>query len=126
MADFIVEFTGWCLYVGRSVNPNGAGVKLVLFIPNDTIMSQTLKLGFYASNNKAEYEAFLAGLRVTFELQVKEISIYYNSLLVANQVTGKYAVHDPIMALYLAKAKKPLNKFTKFDIHQLLRMKNSM
>lgn len=126
MADFIIEFTGWCLYVDELANPNGARVELVLFIPNDTIMSQTLKLGFYDSNNKAEYEAFLAGLRVTLELQVKEISIYCNSLLVANQVTGKYAIHDPIMALYLVKAKKPLNKFTKYDIHQLPRMKNCM
>ncbi|KAM1002652.1 hypothetical protein ACFX2C_003061 [Malus domestica] len=78
----------------------------------------------FSSNNEVEYEALLAGLRITLELHVKEISIYCNSIMVANQVTGKYAAHDPVMALYLEKANEPLNKFTKYDIHQLPRMKN--
>lgn len=37
-----------------------------------------------ASNNEAEYDAFLAGLRVAEELLVKELLIHYNSMLIIN------------------------------------------
>lgn len=48
------------------------------------MVEQVLKLGFHANNNEAEYKALLAGLKVTLELQVKEITMYYDSLPVAN------------------------------------------
>lgn len=55
----------------------------MLFTMDRFVLKQALKLGFCANNNEAEYEALLAGLKVTLELQVKEITIYCDSLLVA-------------------------------------------
>lgn len=34
---------------------------MVLILPDRSILEQALKLGFKASNNKAEYKALLAG-----------------------------------------------------------------
>ncbi|KAB2626119.1 hypothetical protein D8674_017779 [Pyrus ussuriensis x Pyrus communis] len=88
----------WKLYVDKSLNIKGAGVGIVLVMLDGSTLKQTLKLGFKASNNEAKYKVFLAGLRVAKELQVKELSIHYDSMLIVNQVTGDYTAHHPIMA----------------------------
>ena len=77
MADFIVECTGiaddevitpghelWKLYVDGSSNENGAGAGVILVTPAGSRFHSALRFGFKASNNEAEYEALLAGLRI--------------------------------------------------------------
>ncbi|XP_068328264.1 uncharacterized protein [Pyrus communis] len=118
LADFVAEFTStaqgtlsttnsqellenpriWKLYVDKSLNIKGAGVGIVLVMLDGSTLEQTLKLGFKASNNEAEYKVFLAALKVAKELQVKELSIHYDSMFIVNQVTGDYTAHHPIMA----------------------------
>jgi len=58
-------------------------------------------LGFKASNNEAEYEALLVGLRVVSDLGAKEVEIYSDSLLVVNQVQGSFEAKDLWMMEYL-------------------------
>ena len=47
-------------------------------------MEHSFRLGFKASNNKAEYEALLAELRVVLNLGAWEVEVYSNSQLVVN------------------------------------------
>lgn len=42
-----------------------------------------------------------------------------------NQVTGEYATHSLVMALYLAKAKELLSRSNKYDIHQVPMSENN-
>lgn len=76
---------------------------MILQLLDGSILEQVLKLGFKASNNQAEYEALLAGLKVAEELQVKELLIHCDLMLIINQVTRDYATHDPTMMLYINK-----------------------
>jgi len=46
-----------------------------------------LRFEFKASNNLAEYEALLAGIRLALEVGVKELEAKSDSLLVCGQVT---------------------------------------
>ena len=39
----------------------------------------TLRFGFQASNNEAEYEALIAGLRLSRELKVNNLKVYSDS-----------------------------------------------
>ncbi|GKA03475.1 reverse transcriptase domain-containing protein, partial [Tanacetum coccineum] len=43
---------------------------------------------FNASNNEAEYEALIAGLRIAAEMGVRNVQVSVDSKLVANQVLG--------------------------------------
>ncbi|GJT38842.1 reverse transcriptase domain-containing protein [Tanacetum coccineum] len=47
-------------------------------------------LNFDNSNNDAEYEALLVGLRITAEMKVEKVHAFVDSKLVANQVEGSY------------------------------------
>ncbi|CAL9028599.1 unnamed protein product, partial [Prunus brigantina] len=103
LADFVVEFTPtakeekmvmknkekaddtsptdsnlpndmWQLHVDGASNHKGAGAGVVIITPDGTLLEQAITLGFSASNNEAEYEALLAGLRLAKELVDQETS----------------------------------------------------
>jgi ribonuclease HI len=59
----------------------------MLFIsPTNEQLCYVLKIYFPASNNAAEYEACLHGMRIAVELSVKRLYIYGDSSLVINQL----------------------------------------
>ena len=45
----------WKVYVDGAANQKGSEVGLVLVSPEKTIMEKSLRLGFSATNNEAEY-----------------------------------------------------------------------
>ena len=64
----------------------GAGVGIVIITSEGIRLEHSFRLGFKASNNEAEYEAFIVGLRTAFDMGAQDIEVYLNSRLVANQV----------------------------------------
>ena len=46
----------------------GAGAGVVIITPKGNLLEHSFRLGFNASNNDAEYEALLAGLRAVSRL----------------------------------------------------------
>ena len=49
----------WKVYDDGAANQRGSGVGLVLISPEKTVIEKSLRLGFSAMNNEAEYEALL-------------------------------------------------------------------
>ncbi|KAK1427764.1 hypothetical protein QVD17_16458 [Tagetes erecta] len=66
-------------------------------------ITYALRLNFKSTNNEAEYEALLAGLRAALTMKVEHLTVYVDSLLVANQVNGQYEAKECTMQQYLAK-----------------------
>ena len=52
----------WKVYVDGAANQKGSGMGLVLISPKKLIVEKSLRLGFPATNNEAEYEALLEGM----------------------------------------------------------------
>ena len=65
-------------------NRHGAGLGIILISPNGLIVEQAINLGFPASNNEAEYEALLAGLKSAYYMKATELMVYSDSQLVVN------------------------------------------
>ena len=61
-AIFMPGLPCWKVYVDSAANQRGFGVGLVLESPKKTIIEKSLRLGFSATNNEAEYEALLQGM----------------------------------------------------------------
>ena len=53
----------WQRFVDGASNRHGAGLGIVRISPDGLVIEQVVNLGFPASNNEAEYEALLAGLK---------------------------------------------------------------
>ena len=59
---FLQESLSWRVYVDGVANQRGFGVGLVLISPEKITIEKSLRLGFSATNNEAEYEALLVGM----------------------------------------------------------------
>ncbi|GFY84506.1 hypothetical protein Acr_03g0012800 [Actinidia rufa] len=82
-------------------------------------------LNFPATNNKAEYKAFIAGLLSASKLKIPELHFFSDSKLVVNQVTEKFVARGVKMVRYLAVAKNLLTEFKAVKIEQVRRDQNS-
>ncbi|KAK3033640.1 hypothetical protein RJ639_033765 [Escallonia herrerae] len=140
LADFIVECTlpeeppqlvisaapdPWNLYVDGSSALGSSGAGLILISPEGFTIEYALSLGFQASNNEAEYEALLAGIRLSHALKVDSLSVHSDSQLVVNHVLGDYEARDERMAQYLNLVKTLAMKFQNFTIRQIPRDQNT-
>ncbi|KAM1396804.1 hypothetical protein ACFX2I_014456 [Malus domestica] len=114
----------WNLYVDGSSNQQGCGVGLILTTLDKMAMEYVLRFKFKASNNEAEYEALLVGLRLAKHLGVKRIDIFSDSQLVVNQVTNNFDAKDSSITAYLAQIQLLLKHFH-YQITQIPRAANS-
>ncbi|GJZ37581.1 reverse transcriptase domain-containing protein [Tanacetum coccineum] len=80
--------------------------------------------GSSSSNNEAEYEALIAGLRIAAQMGVRNVRVSVDSKLVANQVLGAYVAKEQNMIKYLEKVKSLVSGFASFSISQVPRSKN--
>ncbi|XP_071704669.1 uncharacterized protein [Rutidosis leptorrhynchoides] len=89
----------WELYTDGTSGPEGAGAGLLLTGPDKEEHTYALRLNFKATNNEAEYEALLAGIRLAKEIGIKKLQAYVDSQLVANHINGTLDAHDEGMQI---------------------------
>ena len=77
------------MYVDGTANQRGFEVGLVLVSLEKTIIEKSLRLGFSATNNEAEYEALLQGMAMVQKMGGKAVEMFLNSRLVVGQVEGE-------------------------------------
>lgn len=72
----------WELYVDGAASKTGSGAGIMLVAPEQTEFEKTLRFNFPTTNNQAEYEAVIAGLKLALDMGVKAITVYNDSQLV--------------------------------------------
>ncbi|XP_022158092.1 uncharacterized protein LOC111024661 [Momordica charantia] len=128
VADFIAELTppsqstesnlSWMIYVDGSSNERECGAGILLLAPGGERFEYALRFNFRTSNNKAEYETLLAGLRVAKGLGATHIKVFSDSQLIVNQIKEEYQTKDPRM-----ENKK--STLTTYEVNQVPRSENS-
>ncbi|XP_024157071.1 uncharacterized protein LOC112164937 [Rosa chinensis] len=114
----------WRLYVDGASNKKTSGAGILLISPDDQVYKYALNFAFKASNNAAEYEALTAGLQIARELGVQHLSIFSDSQLVVNQVSGNFEAKEPHMSSYQALARVLVQRFTSYIFTQIPRAEN--
>jgi len=79
---------GWTVFVDGSSNSKGSDAGIIVENGEGMVIEISLGLSFPVTNNTAEYEAFLAGMRIAKDLGARKIRIFTDSQLVVSQVTG--------------------------------------
>ena len=79
-----VEVHLWKVFVDGASSALGAGAGIVIITPEGIRVEHSFRLGFKASNNKAEYEALLTELRAVLNMGAREVEVYSDSWLVVN------------------------------------------
>ena len=93
----------WKVYVDGAANQKGSGVGLVLISPEKLILEKSLRLGFLATNNEAEYETLLEGMSMVHKMGGKSVTIFSDSRLVVDQVKNELEAKDERIRGYLTR-----------------------
>ncbi|GJX28566.1 reverse transcriptase domain-containing protein [Tanacetum coccineum] len=118
------ETKEWTLFTDGASSVKGSGVGLVLIGPSGVEHTYSLRLTFDSTNNEAEYEALLAGLRIEKKMNIQRVEAKVDSKLVASQINGSYIANNDSMVKYLAKAKEYIAYFKYFSMKNIPRNQN--
>jgi ribonuclease HI len=133
LADFVAEWTDtqlsplqiqakcWTLYFDGSVMKIGAGAGLLFISPLGEHMRYAVRLHFPASNNMAEYEALLCGLKISIETGIKCLDVRGDSQLVIGQVMKNASCHDDKMEAYFNAVRALEDKFYGIELNHVPR-----
>jgi ribonuclease HI len=81
---------------------------------------------FLPSNNTAEYEALLHGLRIATALDIHRLRVFGDSLHIVNQANKEWSCLDDKMMLYCQELCKLENNFDGLEYLHIPRGKNEI
>jgi ribonuclease HI len=94
-----------------------SGEGILVTSPKGENFKYVLQMHFLESNNVAEYEALLHGLRIAMTLSIRWLKILGNSLLVINQANKEWSCLDEKMMAYCHEIHKLEKNFNKLNHH---------
>ncbi|XP_039058489.1 uncharacterized protein LOC120202073 [Hibiscus syriacus] len=90
----------WTLYFDGASNALGNGIGAMLISPEKIYYPLTRRLYFFCTNNMAEDEACIMGIKVAIERMIKTLKIYRDSSLVVYQLRGEWETKDSKLVEY--------------------------
>ena len=136
LADFIEEWTEiqdpppdtrsehWIMYFDGALNRDGPGAGVLFISPKSEQLKYVLQLLFKATNNAAEYEALIHGLRIAVTLGIKRLLAYGDSKVVIQQVNKDWECTKEKMDAYCREIRKLETKFYSLEFHHVPRDNN--
>jgi hypothetical protein len=117
MSPLQIQAECWTLYFDGSVMKTGAGAGLLFISPLEEHMRYAVRLHFPTSNNMAEYEALLCGLRIAIEMGIKRLDIREDSQLMIDLVMMNASCHDDKMEVYCNAVRALEDKFYGLELN---------
>ncbi|XP_075099318.1 uncharacterized protein LOC142176137 [Nicotiana tabacum] len=111
------------LFTDGASNVKGYGLKVVLVTPLGETLRQIIKT-ILLTNNEAEYEVLVAGLKLARGLGSEVIEIKCDSQLVVNKVYGIFDTKEEHMQQYVNKVQALLARFKEWSIIPIPREEN--
>jgi ribonuclease HI len=117
----------WKMFFDGASSSEGAGAGVVFISPCQEVVSLSYKLEFEATNNMAEYEALVLGMRAAKEMGIEEIAIFGDAELIIQQVRNAYRAHNPRLRNYRNEVWDLIdNFFLAFNISFIPRGENTL
>ena len=136
LADFVAEwteaelpkehaaYTNWVMYFDGSKMLAGLGAGVVLISPTGDTMKYVLQIMYTDSNNAAEYEALLHGLRMAVSMGIQHLEVRGDSNLAISQINGDFDAKDPKMTAYQNAVITMSAQFEGLEFHHIQRDNN--
>jgi ribonuclease HI len=112
------------MYFDGSLMKTRAGAGLLFISPLGKHVRYVLRLHFPASNNVAEYEALVNGLRIAIELGVRRLDARGDSQLVIDQIMKNSHCRDRKMEAYCDEIRHLEDKFYGLELNHIARRYN--
>jgi ribonuclease HI len=136
LTDFISEWTEtqqpppaekpehWKMYLDGSLNLEGAGAGVLFISPQGAHLKYVLQIHYKASNNGADYEALIHGLRIVVSHGIKRLITYVESKVVIEQVNKACDIKKETKNAYCAEVRKLEDHFEGLEFHHVSRDNN--
>jgi ribonuclease HI len=112
------------MFSDGSLMKTGAGAGLLFISPLGKHLRYVLRLHFPVSNNVAEYEALVNGLRIAIELGVRRLDARGDSQLVIDHFMKNSHCRDPKMEAYCDEVRRLEDKFYGLELNHVARRYN--
>jgi ribonuclease HI len=109
------------MYFDGSLKQGGAGTGVLFISPDRKQVKYVLQILWPNTNNEAEYEALIHGLRVAASLGIKRLLVYGDLSVVVNQVNKDWNCTKETMDAYCAKVRKLEKNFKGLEILHVVR-----
>ncbi|MFP2911028.1 ribonuclease HI family protein [Pyxidicoccus sp. 3LFB2] len=106
-------------------NPGPAGAGAVLTDMDGHVVARLGKFLGHQTNNHAEYQGLLLGLKHAKELGAREVEVFADSELLIRQLGGRYQVKSPTLKPLFDEARQLLGAFSKVKLVHVPRAKNA-
>src|SRR3954463_4573289 len=136
LADFVAEwieaklpkeygtYSNWIMHFDGSKMLAGLGAGVVLTSPTADIVQYVVQIMYTDSNNAAEYEALLHGLRMAVSMGIQRLEVRGDSNLAISQINGDFDAKDPKMVAYHNAILKMSARFEGLEFHHIARENN--
>jgi ribonuclease HI len=137
LADFIVDRTlgaqdeekiidaeAWTVFCDGSWGTFGAGAAAVLISPSKIRTCYAARLDFNCTNNIAEYEALLLGLRKLKAMGIRRAILKSDSQVISRHVDKSRKARDPKLQKYLDAVRRMEASFEGFSVKNIPRGEN--
>jgi ribonuclease HI len=136
LVDFIADWTpgaqevvtkdveAWTVFCDGSWGTFGAGAAAVLVAPSKVRTCYAARLDFSCTNNIAEYEALLLGLRKLKAMGIRRTILKTNSQVISGHVDKSSKARDPKLEKYLDTVRRLEASFEGFTVKNIPREEN--
>jgi ribonuclease HI len=137
LADFIADWTpgaqdeerindveDWTVFCDGSWGTFGAGAAAVLVAPSKIRTCYAVKLDFGCTNNIADYEALLLGLRKLKAMGIRRAILKIDSQVISGHVDKSSKARDPNLEMYLDAVRRLEASFEGFSVKNIPRGEN--
>jgi ribonuclease HI len=114
----------WTVFCDGSWGTFGAGAAAVLVAPSKVRTCYTVKLDFSCTNNIAEYEALLLGLRKLKAMGIRRVILKTDSQVISGHVDKSSKARDPKLEKYLDAVRRLEASFEGFSVKNIPRGEN--
>ena len=109
---------------GARGNPGPAAIGVVLLDDKGGVVESFGRYIGETTNNQAEYQALIAGLRAAKKHEANSVKCYLDSELIVKQMRGEYRVKDADLKKLYAEAKNFCAVFSKVHFAHISRDRN--
>jgi ribonuclease HI len=137
LADFIADWTpgaheeeinkdteAWTVFCDGSWGTFGAGADAVLVAPSKVKTCYAARLDFNCTNNIAEYEALLLGLRKLWAMGIRRVILKTNSQVLSGHIDKSSKARDSKLEKYLDIVRRLEASFEGFSVKNIPRGEN--
>ena len=90
----------WNMVFDGASNALGNRIGVLIISPKGCHTPFTTRLSFDCTNNMAEYEACIMGIKAAIDLRIKILNLYEESALVISQIKGEWDMKHPNLIPY--------------------------